>query len=58
LAGVKAAASGAGKMPSAEPAKERRLSSPARVADFDTNICVGDYLVGKFLFYFIFLLFF
>jgi hypothetical protein len=54
-AGAKAAASGAGKLPSAEPAKERRLPSPARtdvaaarVADFDTDICVGDYLVGKF----------
>jgi hypothetical protein len=55
-AGAKAAASSAGKLPSAEPAKERRLPSPARtdmaaarVADFDTDICVGDYLVGKFL---------
>jgi hypothetical protein len=54
-AGVKDAASGAGKLPSTEPAKERRLPSPARtdvagarVADFDTDICVGDYLVGKF----------
>jgi hypothetical protein len=53
--GAKAAASGAGKLPSAEPAKERRLLSPARtdvavarVADFDTDICMGDYLVGKF----------
>jgi hypothetical protein len=54
-AGAKAAASGAGKLPSAEPTKERRLPSSARtdvaatrVADFDTDICVGDYLVGKF----------
>jgi hypothetical protein len=54
-AGARAAASGAGKLPSAEPAKERRPPSPARtdvaaarVADFDTDICVGDYLVGKF----------
>jgi hypothetical protein len=54
-AGAKAAASGAGKLPSAEPAKERRLPSPARtdvaatrVADFDTDICVENYLVGKF----------
>jgi hypothetical protein len=46
--GVRAAASGAGKLPSAEPAKERRPSSPARidvtaarVANFDTDICVG-----------------
>jgi hypothetical protein len=53
--GAKAAASGAGKLPLAEPTKERRLPSPARadvaaarVADFDTDICVGDYLVGKF----------
>jgi hypothetical protein len=52
---ARAAASGAGKLPSAEPAKERRALSPARtdvaatrVADFDTDICVGDYLVGKF----------
>jgi hypothetical protein len=54
-AGARAAASGAGKLPSAEPAKERRPSSSvrtdmaaARVADFDTDICVRDYLVGKF----------
>jgi hypothetical protein len=52
---ARAAASGAGKLPSAEPAKEQRPPSPARtdmaathVADFDTDICVGDYLVGKF----------
>jgi hypothetical protein len=54
-AGVKAAASGAGKPPSGGPAKGRRLPSPARtdeaaarVADFDTDICIGDYLLGKF----------
>ena len=54
-AGVRAAASGAGKLPSTKPKKERRPPSPARtdvtatrVADFDTDICVGDYLVGKF----------
>jgi hypothetical protein len=53
--GAKVAASGAGKPPSGEPSKGRRLPSPphtdeaaARVADFDTDICVGDYLVGKF----------
>jgi hypothetical protein len=55
LADAKATTSGAGKLPSGEPAKERRLPSQAhtdvaaaRVADFDTDICVGDYLVGKF----------
>jgi hypothetical protein len=54
-AGVKATASGAGKPPSGGPSKGRRLPSPARtddaaarVADFDTNICVGDYFVGEF----------
>jgi hypothetical protein len=54
-AGAKAAASGAGKPPSGGPAKGRRLPSPARtdeaatrVADFDTNIYVEDYFVGKF----------
>jgi hypothetical protein len=54
-AGAKAVASGAGKPPSGEPVKGRRLPSPprtdeaaARVADFDTDICVGDYLGGKF----------
>jgi hypothetical protein len=38
-----------------EPAKGQRLPSPprtdeatARVADFDIDICVGDYLVGIF----------
>jgi hypothetical protein len=54
-AGAKAAASGAGKPPSGGPAKGRRLPSPAqtdgattRVADFDTDICVGDYFLAKF----------
>jgi hypothetical protein len=54
-AGAKAAASGAGKPPSGGPAKGRRLPSPARtdeavarVADFDTDISVGDYFVDKF----------
>ena len=57
-AGARAAASGAGKPPSTEPAKERRPPSPARtdmaaarVADFDTDICVGDYLVGNINFF-------
>jgi hypothetical protein len=57
--GARTAASGAGKLPSAEPVKERRPPSPAstdvaaaRVADFDTDICVGDYLVGKFFSFF------
>jgi hypothetical protein len=51
----KAVASGVGKQPLGKPAKGRRLPSPLRtdeaaahVADFDTDICVGDYLVGKF----------
>jgi hypothetical protein len=55
--GAKAAATGASKAPSGEPAKERRLPSLARtdegggrVADFHTDICVGDYLVGKCFF--------
>ena len=53
-AGLRAAASGAGKPPSTEPAKERRPPSPVRTdkaaaggADFDTDICVDDYLVGE-----------
>jgi hypothetical protein len=53
--GPRAAASGAGKPPSAEPTKERRPPSPVRTdevatggADFDTDICVDDYLVGEF----------
>jgi hypothetical protein len=58
-AGAKTAASGTGKPPVGEPAKGQKLSSPsrtdeaaARVADFNTDICVGDYLGGKFLFIF------
>jgi hypothetical protein len=54
-AGAKAAASSAGKPPSGGPTKGRRLPSPARtgeaaarVADFDMDICVRDYFVGKF----------
>jgi hypothetical protein len=54
-AGAKTAASGAGKPPVGEPAKGQKLPSPSRtdeaatrVADFDTDICVGDYLGGKF----------
>jgi hypothetical protein len=53
-AGSRAAASGVGKPPSTEPAKERRPPSPVRTdktaaggADFDTDICVDDYLVGE-----------
>jgi hypothetical protein len=53
--GAKATASSAGKPPSGGPAMGRRLPSPARtdeaaarVADFNTDICVGDYFVGKF----------
>jgi hypothetical protein len=55
--GARAVASGAGKPPSAEPTKERRPSSPVRTdeevaggADFDTDICVDDYLIGEFFF--------
>jgi hypothetical protein len=58
-AGAKAAASGVGKPPSGGPTKGRRLPSPARtegaaarVADFDTNICVEDYFLGKFNYFF------
>jgi hypothetical protein len=53
-AGSRAAASGAGKAPSAEPMKDRRPPSLVRTdkaaaggADFDTDICVEDYLVGE-----------
>jgi hypothetical protein len=60
-AGSRAAASGAGKPPSTEPAKERRPPSPVRTdkaaaggANFDTDICVDDYLVGEFFFVFVF----
>jgi hypothetical protein len=56
-AGARAATSGASKEPSAEAAKEQRPASLALtkvavacVADFDTDICVADYLVGKFFF--------
>jgi hypothetical protein len=59
-ASAKAAASGASKSPPGRPVKERRLPSPARiggatarVADFDTNISVADYFVGKFFFLFL-----
>jgi hypothetical protein len=52
--GLRAATSGTGKPPSTEPMKERRPSSPVRSdkaaaggADFDTDICVYDYLVGE-----------
>jgi hypothetical protein len=55
--GARAAAPGASKLPSAEATKERRPLSPARtdvaaarVAEFDMDICVGDYLVGKFFY--------
>jgi hypothetical protein len=54
-ASAKAAASSASKPPPGGPVKERRLPSPmrtggatARVADFDTDISVVDYFVGKF----------
>jgi hypothetical protein len=54
---VKAVASGTSKPPPGGPVKGRRLPSPtrtieaaARVADFDTGICVEDYFVGKFFF--------
>jgi hypothetical protein len=54
---MKAAATGASKPPPGGPVKGWRLPSPARtggvaarVADFDTDISVVDYFVGKFLF--------
>jgi hypothetical protein len=54
-AGSRAAASGAGKLPSVEPVKERRPPSPVRTdkaaaggADFHTDICVDDYLIVEF----------
>jgi hypothetical protein len=48
-ASAKAAASGGSKPAPGGPAKGRELPSPARrVADFDTNIGVEDYFVGKF----------
>ena len=53
-ASAKVAASGASKPPPSGPVKGRRLPSPARtdgaaarVADFDTDISVDDYFVGK-----------
>jgi hypothetical protein len=56
-ASAKAAASGASKLPPSGPVKERRLPSPARtggattrVAEFDMDISVADYFVGKFFF--------
>jgi hypothetical protein len=56
-AGSRAATSGASKPPLTEPAKERRPPSPVRTdkaaaggADFDTDICVDDYLVGESFF--------
>jgi hypothetical protein len=52
--GAKAASSGAGKPHSGEPVKGRRVPSlvrgdevGARVINFDTDINVSDYLVGK-----------
>jgi hypothetical protein len=55
LAGSRAAASGASKPPSIEPVKERRSSSQVRTdkaaavgANFDTDICMDDYLVAEF----------
>jgi hypothetical protein len=51
---AKAVASGASKPPPGGPVKGRRQPSPARtdgaaarVADFDTDISVADYFVGK-----------
>jgi hypothetical protein len=58
-AGAKTADSGAGKPPVREPTKGQKLPLPSRtdeaatrVADFDIDICVGDYLGGKFFFLF------
>jgi hypothetical protein len=55
LAGSRAAAPGMGKPPSAEPTKERMPPLPVRTdeaatggANFDTDICVEDYLIGEF----------
>jgi hypothetical protein len=54
-ASAQAATSGVSKPPPGGPVKGRRLPSPAqtggaaaRVADFDTDISVADYFVGKF----------
>eukprot|EP00267_Zea_mays_P038002 XP_008675992.1 uncharacterized protein LOC103652123 [Zea mays] len=50
-ASAKAAASGGGRPPLGGPTKGQELPSPGRrVADFNTNISVEDYLVGKFFF--------
>jgi hypothetical protein len=53
--GSRATASGVGKPPSTKPVKERRPPSPVRTdkaaaggADFDTDICVDDYLISEF----------
>jgi hypothetical protein len=47
-ASTKAAASGGSKPPPGGVVKGRRPLSPARsIADFDTDISVNDYLVGK-----------
>jgi hypothetical protein len=55
-AGAKAGSSGVGKPPLGEPGKGRKVPSPARadeagarVTDFDTDISVADYFVGKLL---------
>jgi hypothetical protein len=55
LVGARVVASGVGKPPSVEPMMERRPPSPVRAdeaalggADFDTDICVEDYLIGEF----------
>jgi hypothetical protein len=48
---TKAAGAGGTKSASAGAAKARELPSPRKhVVDFDTNISVDDYLVGKFFF--------
>jgi hypothetical protein len=54
-ASAKAAGTSTSKPPPGGPVKGRRLPSPARtggaaahVADFDTDISVADYFVGKF----------
>jgi hypothetical protein len=50
-ASAKAATSGGSKPPPGGLAKGRELPSAARrLADFDTNISVEDYFVGKFFF--------
>jgi hypothetical protein len=48
---TKAVVAGGTKPPPGEAAKRRELPSPGKcVADFDTNISVDDYFVGKFFF--------